>query len=127
MPIKSPASTIDFELSLWEDDSPDEAGPAPMAADETNIQEDSTPPPDDEVSPPTIAVGDEVTYRPSDDPNDRRRARIVSGMGQVDQGTINHMTPLARALIGTGVADEVEVTLPTGIANYIVIDVIKSS
>ncbi len=74
-----------------------------------------------------IEVGDEVVYRLASDPDDRRRARIVTGASQPSLGTINQRTPLAEALLGCVAGEEVEAALPTGLERLLVIEVIRGS
>ncbi len=50
--------------------------------------------------------------------------KIVSEFeADIDQGLISDSSPVARALIGKEIGDEVEIKVPSGIANYEIIDV----
>jgi len=45
--------------------------------------------------------------------------KIVSEFeADIDQGLISNTSPVARALIGKDIGDEVEIKIPSGIANY---------
>ena len=50
--------------------------------------------------------------------------KIVSEFeADIDQGLISESSPVARALVGKNIGDELEIIIPSGVANYEIIDV----
>lgn len=59
-----------------------------------------------------IKVGDVVRYVDVAKPDTILTAQITRGQDNFDQGIINRTRPLAQALLGAVVGDEVELHLP---------------
>jgi very-short-patch-repair endonuclease len=74
----------------------------------------------------TIRANDTVVYCFLDAENDFKTVQIVTGPNQPSMGIINVNAPLAKALIGAEVGDEVEVRLPTGIKVARVLEIEKA-
>jgi transcription elongation GreA/GreB family factor len=55
-----------------------------------------------------VRVGDWVTYYDPKYPEDRKRVRIVDGASDPPRNVVGSHTPLAKALLGAGIGDEVE-------------------
>ncbi len=82
-----------------------------------------------EIIDPTKLTGDRVRFGATVtltnlDTDDESTYQIVGAdEADIDQGTISVSSPLARALIGKNLGDEVTVKLPGGIRNYEVSEV----
>jgi len=59
-----------------------------------------------------IEVGDTVRYLDLANPNDLLTAQITHGKDNIDNGLVNQARPLAQALLGAVVGDEVSLLLP---------------
>lgn len=59
-----------------------------------------------------VEVGDFVTYCDVEKPDERKSIQIIRGHGDTNLGTIGVNVPLAQALLGTEVGDEVELNVP---------------
>jgi len=66
----------------------------------------------------TVNVGDTVTYVAMDAPESTLRITIISGESDPGSGTTNEYTPLAEALLGTEIDDEVDAYLPSGMKTF---------
>jgi len=73
--------------------------------------EEPTPEKDETIC---VRVNDTVTYCFIGAEKEMKTVQIVKGSNQPSMGIINVNAPLARALIGAEVGDEVDVRLPTG-------------
>lgn len=58
-----------------------------------------------------VKLGDWVTYYDPKYPSDKKRVRIVNGASDPSRNFVGSQTPLARALLGAGIGDEVELTI----------------
>ncbi|MEZ4226279.1 MAG: transcription elongation factor GreA [Polyangiaceae bacterium] len=70
-----------------------------------------------------VRFGATVTLTNLDTDEDSTYQIVGADEANLDQGTISISAPLARALIGREVGDEVTVKLPAGIRNYEVVSV----
>jgi transcription elongation GreA/GreB family factor len=72
-----------------------------------------------------VRVGDWVTYSNLERPADKNTVRIVGGVTVIERGILGSHTPLARALLGAQIGDEVELAVkghPTRILKVLDID-----
>jgi very-short-patch-repair endonuclease len=72
-----------------------------------------------------VKVGDWVTYYDPKYPSDRKRVRIVNGASDPSRDFVGSQTPLAKALLGAGIGDEVELIIegqPTRMLKILDID-----
>lgn len=74
-----------------------------------------------------VRVNDTVTYCFIGADNELKMVQIVTGPNQPSMGIINANAPLAKALIGAEVGDEVEVRLPSGPKLIRVLEIDKAS
>lgn len=75
-----------------------------------------------------IEVGDVIRYVDLSKPNDVLTVQITSGKDDFSNGIVNESRPLAQALIGAVIGDEVVLHLPgTTARNFLVKEIIKSS
>ena len=75
-----------------------------------------------------IEVGDVIRYVDLSKPNDVLTVQITSGKDDFLNGIVNESRPLAQALIGAVIGDEVVLHLPgTTARNFLVKEIIKSS
>ena len=75
-----------------------------------------------------IEVGDVIRYVDLSKPNDVLTVQITSGKDDFSNGIVNESRPLAQALIGAVLGDEVVLHLPgTTARNFLVKEIIKSS
>lgn len=65
-----------------------------------------------------VSIGDTVTYAAMDAPESTLRITIISGESDPGSGTTNEHTPLAEALLGTEIGDEVDAYLPSGMKTF---------
>ena len=72
----------------------------------------TAPPPQREASNVIVEIGDTVDYVGDD--KRTRRVKITRGVGDSNVGTVNALTPLAKALLGAADGDDVEFSAPTG-------------
>jgi transcription elongation GreA/GreB family factor/very-short-patch-repair endonuclease len=61
-----------------------------------------------------VKVGDTVRYMDLQNPNDILEVSISKGESNPDFGIVNERTPIARALLGKQVEEQVQAKLPTG-------------
>ncbi len=59
-----------------------------------------------------VEVGDHVTYCHVETPDDRKSVQIIKGYSDTTHGIIGENAPLAQALLGAEVGDEVELNIP---------------
>jgi transcription elongation GreA/GreB family factor len=59
-----------------------------------------------------VQVWDYVTYSYRDDPESHKSVQIVKGHTDVEKGVVGDKMPLARALLGSAIGDQVELNLP---------------
>lgn len=75
-----------------------------------------------------VDVGDVVRYVDLSKPNDVLTVQITSGKDDFSNGIVNESRPLAQALLGAVVGDEVVLHLPgTTARNFAITEIIKSS
>lgn len=75
-----------------------------------------------------IDVGDVIRYVDVSKPNDVLTVQITSGKDDFSNGIVNESRPLAQALLGAVVGDEVVLHLPgTTARNFVVKEIIKSN
>lgn len=75
-----------------------------------------------------IEVGDVIRYVDLAKPNDVLTVQITSGKDDFSNGIVHESRPLAQALIGAVIGDEVVLHLPgTTARNFVVKEIIKSS
>jgi very-short-patch-repair endonuclease len=74
----------------------------------------------------SIRANDTVVYCFLDAENDLKTVQIVLGPNQPSMGIINVNAPLAKALIGAEVGDEIDVKLPTGSKTARVLEIEKA-
>lgn len=75
-----------------------------------------------------IEVGDVIRYVDLSKPNDVLTVQITSGKDDFSNGIVHESRPLAQALIGAVIGDEVVLHLPgTTARNFLVKEIIKSS
>lgn len=74
----------------------------------------------------TIRADDTVVYCFTDKEDQIKTVQIVTSPNQPDMGIISANSPIARALIGAEVGDEVEVHLPTGVRTLRVLEIEKA-
>ncbi len=55
-----------------------------------------------------VKIGDWVTYYDPKYPDEKKRIRIVDGASDPSQHVVGNQTPVAKALLGAGIGDEVE-------------------
>jgi transcription elongation GreA/GreB family factor len=75
-----------------------------------------------------IEIGDVVRYVDLSKPNDVLTVKITSGKDDFSNGIVNESRPLAQALLGAVIGDEVILHLPgTTARNFAIREIIKSS
>lgn len=75
-----------------------------------------------------VDVGDVVRYVDLSKPNDVLTVQITSGKDDFSNGIVNESRPLAQALLGAVIGDEVVLHLPgTTARNFAITEIIKSS
>jgi very-short-patch-repair endonuclease len=75
-----------------------------------------------------VDVGDVVRYVDLSKPNDVFTVQITSGKDDFSNGIVNESRPLAQALLGAVVGDEVVLHLPgTTARNFAITEIVKSS
>ncbi len=92
--------------------SPANAPASHEAEKQVENSEISAPPPQREASNVIVEIGDTVDYVGDD--KRTRCVKIVRGVGDSNVGTVNALTPLAKALLGAAEGDDVEFSAPTG-------------
>ena len=70
-----------------------------------------------------VELGSTVRFADVDNPKTVKTAMIVTLTSDPSSGTINQHTPLAEALLGSEVGDEVEAFLPTGSTMLRILDI----
>jgi transcription elongation factor GreA len=70
-----------------------------------------------------VVFGTKVSLENSDDGSERTWRIVGETEANIDQGMISYKSPLARALIGQSVDDEVVVPAPGGVQRWIIVEV----
>lgn len=73
-----------------------------------------------------VKVGDTVQYINVQNPDNVLEALISKGGSSPDHGILNENTPVARALLGAQVGEEVQANLPTGAVILKVLKILKA-
>jgi len=71
-----------------------------------------------------VKVGDTVRYIDLENPGEFLETQISRSPSNPEYGIVNERTPIARALLGARVGEQVEANLPTGKARLKVIEIL---
>jgi very-short-patch-repair endonuclease len=73
-----------------------------------------------------VKIDDTVRYMDLQNPNEILEVSISKGESNPDFGIVNERTPIARALLGTRVGEEVQAKLPTGTVSLKVLEIFST-
>ncbi len=93
--LTSPIEEIEPAVEEQAPSSPEPAQAEPVSVDDSVVQ-----------------IWDYVTYSYHDDPENHKAVQIVKGHTDVEKGVVGDKMPLARALLGSSIGDEVQLNLP---------------